>query len=709
MRTVDASIGRPLSAGHGRQVASLTSGPAKGVAKPEANAVGHANPGAIRPREYNRPMQSGPKMPAAAARAGAAPLLGLAAKLDEARALHEQQRLTEAQGIYEEVLKLIPAHFHALHMLGVIAGQKYNPKRAAELIGRALESDPANKAACAAHMNMALAFLDLGKFDSALASYDRAIAIDPANSDAHNNRGMVLEKLRRMDAALASYDRAIAINPKHADAHLNRGSLLRELRRLEAAVESFERAIELNPHIKFAHGIRDHTRMQLCRWEGLETARAQLRESLSNGLPTSSPFFVVALSDSAPLQRRAAEIRVREKCPPRRELGNISKRPSQQRIRVGYFSADFHNHATMYLMAELFERHDRSKVDLTMFSFGPDADDAMRKRLRRACQEFVDVRQLSDLEAAKLARKRKIDVAVDLKGFTQDNRAGIFALRAAPLQVSFLGYPGTMGAEYMDYLVGDATLIPTELQSHYTEKIVYLPDSYQPNDRTRKVADKQFTRDELDLPQAAFVFCCFNNSYKVTPEVFDCWMRILRRVDGSVLWLLEDNPAASNNLRREASSRAVDPNRLVFAPRTSLPEHLARHRAADLFLDTFTFNAHTTASDALWAGVPVLTLIGEAFAARVAASLVKAVGLAELVTSTVEHYETTAIALAVDATRLADIKRRLAVNLRDAPLFDAKRFAKHLEQAYRIMYDRYQQDLPPEHIYVAGAPVENAN
>ncbi len=660
------------------------------------------------PPKYNPPMQSGPTSPTRSAHAGASQLMDLAAKLDEARTLHEQRRLAEAQALYEEVVKIIPKHFHALHLLGVIAGQRNNPRRAVEFIGRAIEADPGNKAVCAAHMNMALAFLELGKFDSALASYDRAIAIDPANADAHFNRGIVLERLRRTDSALASYECAIALNANHADAHLNRGSLLRELRRFEAALESFDRAIALNPRIKFAHGIRNHTRMQICQWEGLETALAQLRESLSKDLPTSSPFFVVASSDSAPLQRRAAEIRVREKCPARPELGAIRKRPNQQRMRIGYFSADFHNHATMYLMAGLFERHDPSKVDLTIFSFGPDSNDAMRTRLRSACQDFVDVQNLSDLEVAKLARKRQIDIAVDLKGFTQGNRAGIFALRAAPLQVNFLGYPGTMGAGYMDYLVADPALIPTELQRHYAEKIVYLPDSYQPNDRSRKLSDKEFSRGELGLPQAALVFCCFNNSYKITPEVFDCWMRILRRVEGSVLWLLEDNPCASNNLRTEARKRAVDPERLVFAPRVSLPEHLARHRAADLFLDTFTVNAHTTASDALWAGVPVLTLIGEAFAARVGASLVKAAGLAELAVSSADEYESTAIALAVDAPRLAEIKRRLADNLRSAPLFDVRRFAGHLEEAYRKMLERHQRDLPPEHIYVAGAPADKS-
>jgi len=646
-------------------------------------------------------MQSGPKKPSWRASATGMPLGDLAAKLEQARSLHDQRLLTQAQSVYEEIVKALPGHFHALHLLGIIAGQKNNPGRAVELIGRAIESDPNNKAACVAHMNMGLAFMALGKLDAALASYDRAIEINTEYADAHHSRAMVLQALGRTDAALAGYDRVIAIKPNHADTYANRGNLLREMRQFEAAIDSYDKAIALSPGIKFVHGIRHHTSMQICNWAGLESALAQLRESISGNRATSSPFFVLGFSDSAQLQRKAAEIRVREKCPPNGELGQIKKRPKGDKLRIGYFSADFHNHVTMYVLAELFERHDRSKIDVTVFSFGPDSNDAMRKRLRSACEDFVDVRTMSDVDVAKLSRKRKIDIAIDLKGFTQGNRAGIFALRAAPLQVNFLGYPSSMGASYIDYLIGDPTVIPEASRPFYSEKIAYLPNSYYPYDTTRKVSDKVFSREELGLPRSAFVFCCFNNSYKITPGVFDCWMRILRQVDGSVLWLLEDDPTASSNLRREGAKRGVNPERLVFAKRMALPEHLARHRSADLFIDTLPYNAHTTAIDALWAGLPVLTLPGEAFASRVAASLLRAIRLPELITATQDEYENTAVALAADAQRLADIRRRLADNRLTAPLFDAKLFARHLEQAYQQMIERYQRDLPPEHILIA--------
>jgi predicted O-linked N-acetylglucosamine transferase (SPINDLY family) len=369
---------------------------------------------------------------------------------------------------------------------------------------------------------------------------------------------------------------------------------------------------------------------------------------------------------------------------------------------VAYFSADFHNHATTHLMAGLFERHNRGKIELAALSFGPDIRDEMRVRLSAAFDQFLDVSAKSDREIAELSRELAIDIAVDLKGFTQDERHRIFSYRAAPIQVNYLGYPGTTAGQCIDYIVADRTIIPPESRPQYSEKVVYLPNSYQVNDRQRKIADREFSRAELGLPSAGFVFCCFNNAYKITPDTFDGWMRILRQVDGSVLWLLEDNRTASNNLRREAEARGVVAARLIFAPRITPAEHLARHRAADLFIDTLPCNAHTTASDALWAGLPVLTRIGESLAARVAASLLNAVGLPEMITTTREQYETLAIDLAADPRRLATIAEKLRRNRLIAPLFDTELFARHLEDAYMQMYERHQAGLSPAEIYVAG-------
>jgi predicted O-linked N-acetylglucosamine transferase (SPINDLY family) len=356
----------------------------------------------------------------------------------------------------------------------------------------------------------------------------------------------------------------------------------------------------------------------------------------------------------------------------------------------------------MHLMAELFERHDRSKFELIAFSFGPDKRDETRARAVRAFDQFIDVRDRPDAEIALLSRSLEVDIAVDLKGFTQDNRAGIFACRAAPIQVNYLGYPGTMAAEFMDYIIADAILVPESERQHYREKIVTLPNSYQVNDRKRFSSDKMFDRAELGLPPAGFVFSCFNNNYKITPTVFDCWMRILKQCPGSVLWLLADNAKAASNLRNEAAARGVGEERLIFAPRVPLSDHLTRLRSADLFLDTLPYNAHTTASEALWAGLPVLTRAGDAFAGRVAASVLYAAGLPELVTESLEAYETLAIALASDSGRLAEIRRKLAGSRLDSPLFDTELFTRQLEAAYTAMYDNYNSGLAPADIHIAA-------
>jgi len=440
--------------------------------------------------------------------------------------------------------------------------------------------------------------------------------------------------------------------------------------------------------------------MKLCAWQDFQDKVPYLIENIHSGFKVSSAFPIFAFADDLVIQRKSAEIWSTDKHPFNSSLGPITKHPRHPKIRLGYFSADFHNHATAYLMAELFERHDKSKFELIAFSFGPETKDEMQIRVSKAFDHFINVASLSDLEVALLSRELGIDIAIDLKGVTQDYRLSIFSYRAAPIQVSYLGYPGTLGTDYIDYLIADKTLIPPQSQQHYSEKIVYLPNSYQVNDRHRVIAPTQFTKQELGLPEDAFVFCCFNNNFKITPDIFDSWVRILKAVEGSVLWLLQDNPTAAMNLQKEAAHRGLDPARLVFAGRMDLPEHLARHKAADLFLDTTPCNAHTTASDALWAGLPLLTCMGESFASRVAASLLKAIGLPELITETQADYESLAIDLAKTPAKLKALKEKLERNRLTTPLFDTEFFTKHLETSYMQMYVRYQADMKPEHIEV---------
>jgi predicted O-linked N-acetylglucosamine transferase (SPINDLY family) len=547
--------------------------------------------------------------------------------------------------------------------------------------------------------NKGVALKELKRYDDAIAHYDKALSLKPNHAEGWSNKGVALHELKLYDDAIAHYDKALSLKPNHAEGWSNKGAALQELKRYDEAIAHYNKALSLKPHIDWISGDLIHTKMKTCSWSDLSESLQDISKKLFASERVTNPFPLLALTDNSQLHKQSSEIFIKSKFPANAALGSFSSRLKNQKIRVGYFSADFHNHATGYLMAELFELHDKSQFEIVGFSFGPAANDAMRQRLLKSFDQFIEVGNKSDIEITQLSRNLNIDIAVDLKGITQESRTGIFASRAAPIQVNYLGYPGTLGANYIDYIIADKTLIPIESQSCYSEKVVYLPNSYQVNDRKRLISDKKFTRQELGLPEHGVVFCCFNNNYKILPEIFASWMRILKYVDGSVLWLFQANSWAADNLKKEAEKQGITPNRLVFAERVPLPEHLARHRQADLFLDTFPYNAHTTASDALWAGLPVLTLVGESFASRVAASLLNAIGLPELITSSQEEYEALAIELALNPKKLVDVKLSLANRRLIAPLFDTPLFTKNLEAAYIKMVEIYQADLEPDHIF----------
>lgn len=551
-----------------------------------------------------------------------------------------------------------------------------------------------------AHYNRGNALLALKQLAEALASFDRATVLNPGYSDAYCNRGNALKELGQLREALESYERAISINPGNAEFHNNRANILLLLNRFDEAVESYETASVISPQLPYALGSLLHSRMQCCDWHGLDRSFSRIIEANAAGEKVSPPFFFLAIPSGFDHQKRCAQIYACDKYQVNGPPVWSGERYMHERIRVGYFSSDFRNHAMAYLIAEMIERHDRSRFEIIAFSFSPPADSPIRRRLERAFDRFVDVSAMSDQDIALLSRRMEIDIAIDLNGYTANSRAGIFAMRHAPIQVNHLGYPGTLGADFIDYIIADQTVVPKEHMSDFSEQIVYLPDTYWFNDSTKEISDRRLSRAELGLPDDGFVFCCFNNSYKITPDVFDIWMRLLSSVEGSVLWLLEGNPIAADNLRREAGERGISPERIVFAPRMALPDHLARHRQADLFLDTFHYNAHTTASDALWAGLPVLTCPGETFASRVAASMLNAIGLPDLITRSPSGYEALAMELANNPPKLAEIKTRLEKNKRTYPLFDTALFTRHIETAYSSMWERYQAGLPPLHIHV---------
>jgi predicted O-linked N-acetylglucosamine transferase (SPINDLY family) len=525
----------------------------------------------------------------------------------------------------------------------------------------------------------------------------------PDYAEAYINRGNALKDLKRLDEALASYDKAIALKPDYAEAYINRGSALKDLKRLDEASAAYDKALALKPDLVGTEGARLYTKMHLCDWINFDTECAHLTSSVKSKKANTAPFAFLGISSSADDQLQCAKLWVAEKCPPSQKSIWQGEHYRHDRIRLAYVSADFRQHPMSYLMAGMFECHDKSRFDVTAISFGPDDNSEMRQRLKTSFERFIDVKTFSDDQIANLVRSSEVDILVDLMGFTADSRTDIFARRAAPIQVNYLGYPGTMGAEYIDYIIADQTVIPDECRKSYSEKIAVLPNTYQASDRKRVISDKSFNRSDVGLPSQGFVFCCFNNKYKITPRVFDCWVRILKQVEGSVLWLLEDNASAANNLKKEAVTRGVSSERLVFAKRMPPPEHLARHKLADLFLDTLPYNAHTTASDALWAGLPVLTCLGATFAGRVAASLLNAIHLPELITTTLETYEQMAIDLATHPEIFAAIKRKLADNRLTTPLFDTKLFTKHIEAAYTAMYERHQAGLAPDHVVIDGA------
>ena len=613
-------------------------------------------------------------------------------------ALQKLGRLEQAVGCYRKAIELRPDFAEAHSNLGNALALLGRLDEAAACCRSAIELRPGYPEA---HGNLGVALQKLGRLEQAVGCYRKAVELGPNDPGAYRNLGGALQKLGRLDEAVGCLRKAIELRPDDAEAQGYLGGALAEQGRLAEALARYDKAIALKPGLDFLQGRKLHTRMCMCDWDGIKSQTEDLIRHIERGEKISPPFISLSLIDCSQIHRKSAEIFVRSTSQATDAPPAIARHPRRDKIRLGYFSADYHAHATSRLMAGLFEQHDRASFEIVGFSFGPDKKDAMRERVAASFDRFIDVRDRSDRDVALLARKLEIDIAVDLKGFTTDSRWNIFAHRAAPLQVNYLGYPGTMGADYMDYIIADRVLIPDDSGKYYSENIIYLPHSYQANDRKRPIAERLFTRQELRLPDSGFVYCCFNNNYKITPAIFDGWMRILGQVRDSVLWLLADNPWAERNLRREAAARGVAAERLVFAGRLPAAEHLARQRAADLFLDTLPYNAHTTASDALWAGLPVLTRAGTSFPSRVAASLLTAIDLPELITTTPEDYERRAIELARNPEQLSAIRARLARNRLTTPLFDTGLFARHIETAYVQMYERYQAGLAPAPIHVA--------
>jgi protein O-GlcNAc transferase len=682
----------------------------------------------------------------------------------EAMLAHQAGRLAEAEVLYRKVLSTDARQFPVLSMLGLVCAQRRNFVEAERFFGEALKLNPQdadgqfnygnvllglqrlddafaafgkalalNPALAEAHLNRGNIFMFRKRFEEAIACFDAAIRIKPDSAEAHCNRGHALEEIRRFDEALVSCETALALNSRNAEFHAaranilhrlkreedaligvstalslqpanasfqyNRGNLLFELNRFAEAFEAYDKAFALEPNLEYAESARLHTKMRLCDWRDFDVECAHLALSIEKEI-VSQPFPVLAISASPEVQLLSASVLSKIKYAPSENPLWDGERYDHDRIRVAYLSADFAEHAVSILLADVFEQHDRKRFETFAISFETHKPGETLARMKKSFDHFIDVQGQSDIDVARLLRKLEIDIAVDLMGYTKGLRTSIFAFRPAPIQLNYLGYPGTMGADYIDYIIADRFIIPDTQLRFYAEQIVYLPDCFQANDSKRSIGVAPSSRTEAGLPETAFVFCSFNNSFKITPACFEIWMRLLNQVEGSVIWLLGGDDELEHNLRRKAENLGVHPTRLIFSPRAAYASYLARYRLADLFLDTFPFNGGTTASDALWTGLPVITCAGKTFASRMAGSLLHAVGLPELVTESFVEYEALALNLSRNPDRLSAIKAKLARNRNSHPLFNPARFTRHLEAAFEIMCGRVQQGKPPSSFVV---------
>lgn len=609
--------------------------------------------------------------------------------------LREAGELENSLGAHERAIQFRPDYADAWINKAATLIALMRPEEALASLETALRLAPHSAQAWSTR---GAALRTMRKPAEALASYDEAIRIRRDFAEAWLNRGTTLSDMYRHPEALESYDYVLKLAPKCAQAWFYRGMTLMNMKSYQEALQSYEAALEFNPHLERLRGAYLQAKTTICDWSNLEEQVSALVQDIDAGTSAGTPLGVMNLVADPRLLLKNSAAFTAKLHPPQSILGPCDHHPSGPKIRLGYFSADFRTHPVGLLLVELFELHDRSRFELLAISFGANVNDPQRERIARACDQFIEVQNKTDKEIAQLSRDLGIDIAIDLGGHTEGSRTGVFAMRAAPIQVNYLGFPGTMGAGYMDYLLADPTVCPPDYQCYYTEKIAYLPHCFIPHDSTRKTASHVFTRKELSLPDTGFVYCCLNNSQKFNPEIFDSWMRILGRVDGSVLMLYVDNAMARDNLSKEARARGVSPERLVFVGRLEQSLYLARYRAVDLFLDTFPYNAGTTAIDALWSGVPVLTRMGQAFVSRMAASLLQSLDLSELVTTSAAAYESLAIELAHNPERFSAIKARLAERKTSAPVFDTKRMTHDVERLYTAMYQRHLNGLAPEHL-----------
>lgn len=618
-------------------------------------------------------------------------------KLGKAFELQAQQKMDEAETIFMEILASNPSDIPSLYSLGVIEQHRGQSEKALAYFHHGLVAKPDYDALW---YNCGVVHQSLKQHDKAIESYDKALALNPKYKEALNNKGTVLVDLKRHKDALLTYEELLKIDSQDDKALNNRGTILTDFKLYDVAIQTFECLLRVSPDYDYALGQLAFAKMHACDWKGLAEVNSKIIDAVRAGKRACKTQPLLAITGDPADHLKCARIFSQQHCPPQEPVwrGEIY---NHDKIRIAYISPDFREHPVGHLTAGIFENHDKQRFEITAISLGINDDSTLRHRMEAAFDHFIDVRQMVSRDVAAMIRNSEIDIVVDLAGYTADSRSDILSYRPAPIQVNFLGYSSTMGAEFVNYIIADRHIIPEEYRDCYSEKVVHLPDTYMPTDSTVSIAATTPPREEYGLPKTGFVFCSFNHDYKISPDIFDIWMRLLIQIPGSVLWLMKLNESAERNLRSEAAERGIEPERIIFATRVpKIEDHLARYRMADLFLDTTPYNAHTTTSDVLRAGLPVLTCRGKSFASRVAAGLLNIVGLPELVTDSLEDYEALALRLANDCSMLQGIREKLQRNLETTPLYDTARYCRNLEQAYIKMWERCRRGEVPEHFSV---------
>jgi predicted O-linked N-acetylglucosamine transferase (SPINDLY family) len=615
----------------------------------------------------------------------------------KAKSFSGLRQLDESYSYFKSAINLNPDYPEALSELGNLLCDMKRQKEALQYYDRAIDLQPNNYEIW---LNKGTALNHLKEHTQAITYYDKIISIQPNLAEAWMNKGKTLYDLKHYDAAIKHFKETLRIKPKLAEAWFNLGSVLMELEQTVEAANHFEKAINLNPDMDYITGDFLNTKTKLCDWGVLKKFLPIITATEGHSKLVVRPFPLLGLIDDPRIQLDFNKKYVANQFSTRTREFNKFNASEHKRIKVAYLSPDFRQHPVSFLMAEVLESHNPEVVETFGFYFGPNCSDEMHKRVSSAFHHFYDVGHLEDHEICALLISLEIDIAVDLAGHTKDSRGNIFSNRCAPIQVNYIGYPGTTGADYMDYIIADKIVIPEEFIRYYSEKPVYMPNCFQANDSKRQIANAPISKEFFGLPADKFVFCNFNSNYKLNPTIFNQWAIILKSVEESVLWLISESPANKANIIKEMISRGVNANRLFFADRVEYSLHLARYRAADLFLDTLPFNGGATTSDALWAGLPVLTQTGNSFAGRMATSLICALKAPELVSRTQDEYIQKAITLAKNPINLKAVRDKIATNKGSVTLFDGKTFCKHLEIAYMAMYDRYQAGLVPDAIDV---------